>query len=178
MEVKGKVVAVEIDVQVPKKDGTTYPGTILRYIDSNNKSADQSWHENAFKYNKPMLSTLKQLKVGDVITIVKEKKGEFWNVSEIKMGGEMSAAPASSSSSSGTVNKTSSTYETPEERGMRRALDKEKFDFEKSKQKLIIKQSSLSNAIDFLKMVPGEHNVDEVIETANIFYAYVLDDGV
>src|SRR5690606_32546457 len=70
---------------------------------------------------------------------------------------------------------TKSTYETPEERAERRALDKEKFAFEKEKQKLIIRQSSLANAVNLLKG-SGDETVEQIIEFAKEFEAYVIGD--
>src|SRR5574339_297953 len=144
MQINGKVVDVEFEIDVPKKDGGSYVGTTLTYKDGNGKVQSKSWVQTALNHaaNAHVKSALQHLTKGAsfIAEAVKNDAG-FWNWTDIKltefMENKIAAQPTQRSTWQG---------ETPEERAERRALDKEKFAFEKEKQKLIIRQSSLANA--------------------------------
>lgn len=104
---------------------------------------------------------LTSAKQGDSFEIKSEKNEKgYWDWVGIGDPGTASAAPAARSG--GTSNPSpKSTYETSEERANR--------------QVLIVRQSSLSNAVDYLalntKKVPS---VQEVVEVAKFFESYVF----
>ncbi len=83
MKVVGTVVSVEVETQVAKKNGGTYPGAELVYRGNDGKVNTQAWHENAFKYAAEIKTTLQSLKTGDMFEMVKEKDGDFWKVLSI-----------------------------------------------------------------------------------------------
>lgn len=88
-----------------------------------------------------------------------KKEGDYWNWVGIKPldGGSEATAPRSGAVA---ARPTTSTYETPEER--------------KIKQMYIIKQSSISNAIDFMKANGrNDFTVDEVTDVAQEFVDFV-----
>ena len=97
-------------------------------------------------------------KQGSVFTVESQKKDKgYWDWISASIGGAVSkATPTSSGNAS-----PKSTYETAEERANR--------------QVLIVRQSSLSNAVEFLglntKKVPS---VQEVVEVATFFENYVF----
>lgn len=103
--------------------------------------------------------TLSTAKQGDVFQIqsAKNDKG-YWDWIGIEQGAGASVVTAAKPGGNVTPK---STYETAEERANR--------------QVLIVRQSSLSNSIDFLKLngkkVP---DVSEVLEIAEIFESYVF----
>lgn len=159
MEVKATVVNVELDIEIEKKDGGVYPGARLTYRGQDGQIADQAFHNNVFKFNAPLKKKLASLKSGDVIIIVKEKKGDFWNVTEIRKG-DASQASASSLASP-TAPKSGGTWETPEERA--------------KKQLYIIRQSSIGHAVTLLAANGGKKNTpEEVILAAEKFVKYVM----
>lgn len=165
MKVNGVVVSVEIDVQVAKKDGGSYPGSRLSYRDDSGKLTEQAFHNNAFKFNAALKNSLQSLKPGDKIVIEKEKKGDFWNVMGITIAGEGGGVVESTTK---LVASPKSTYETPDERAQ--------------KQVYIIRQSSVGHAVELLAANGGKKNTPkEVIEVAKTFENYVLtgtfDDG-
>lgn len=162
MELNATVITVELDVEIEKKDGGVYPGARLTYRGQDGKIVDQCFHNNTFKYNAALKKTLATLKQGDAITIVKEKKGEFWNVTEIRKGGDSQNSNAMPPSS--TPPKSGGNWETPEERA--------------KKQLYIIRQSSLGHAINLLASNGGKKNPpEEVISTAEMFVKYVMSGG-
>jgi hypothetical protein len=168
-----KVISVEFDTKVPKNGGGTYPGTILRYVDGSGKSCDQAWHEKSlgFANNAHILKALKGLSAGDFFMMTKEKNEQgFWEVKSIEVGEAATAtekatpaAPAAKSTWNG---------ETPEERAMRRAHELAKFEFEKEKQKLIIRQSCLSTAVNHMSSDNGTVSPSDIILVAKEFEAY------
>lgn len=160
MEVKATVVNVELDIEIEKKDGGVYPGSRLTYRGQDGKIADQAFHNNTFKFNAPLKKTLASLKHGESIVIVKEKKGEYWNVVDIRKG-DTSQAVISNSPTSSPAPKSGGAWETPEERA--------------KKQLYIVRQSSLSTAVELLASNGGKKNTpEEVIVAAEKFVKYVM----
>ena len=173
MQINGKVIEVQVDVQVAKKGGGFYPGSLLTYRDHEGKACEQAFHENAFKFKAHLKEALTLLHVGDTFKMEKEKQGDFWNVmSIVKTDGteEVSVIPQGrvAVGASSTVSKPAgkvlgSTYETPEERA--------------KKQVYIVRQSSISAAINMLSVnIPSKSviSTEEVLEVAKEFEKYVF----
>lgn len=165
MDVFGKVVNVEMNIEIQKKDGSVYPGSRLTFRDSTGKIQEQAMHANVLKFNPSIKSVLPTLNPNDDIVVVKEKKGDYWNVVDIKRATANSVT--NDSSSNGATSKPSQAapakggWETPEERAMR--------------QVLIVRQSSLSSAVSCLT-VGGKTppKAGDVINLAKEFEAYVF----
>lgn len=165
MQVQGKVVESQVNVQVPKKGGGTYPGCMLTYRGADGKVAEQAFHENAFKYNAPLLEVLKTLAAGDTFVMEKEKKGDFWNVVSITKTDGMSAAPAASAASASASKPAGkvlgSTYETPEERA--------------KKQVYIVRQSSITAALGYFTLnKTAKATTEDILAIAKEFEKYVF----
>lgn len=113
--------------------------------------------------NKDVYNTLKAASAGDEFTVTAVKGEQYWEWQNVSPRGE---APAESTG--GNVSTTSkpaaqspkSTYETPEERA--------------KKQLYIVRQSSISSAINLLKTEKVIPSVDEVLSTAKQFEKYVF----
>lgn len=165
MQVQGKVIEVQVNVQVPKKGGGSYPGCILTYRDKDGKAAEQAFHENAFKYNAPMLEALKDLSSGDTFVMEKEKKGDFWNVLSITKTTGMTNAiviPVAASSPAKPAGKVvGSNYETPEERA--------------KKQVYIVRQSSITAALSYFTLnKTAKASTEDILAVAKEFEKYVF----
>lgn len=166
MQVQGKVVESQVNVQVPKKGGGTYPGCMLTYRGADGKVAEQAFHENAFKYNAPLLEVLKTLATGDTFVMEKEKKGDFWNVVSITKTDGITAPAASLMPSSQTAAKPAgkvlgSTYETPEERA--------------KKQVYIVRQSSITAALGYFTLNKAtKASTEDILAIAKEFEKYVF----
>ena len=115
--------------------------------------------------NKEVYDTLAKATNGQQFTVTTEKndKTGYWDWTGISGGGGEAAAPASRPAAAGFASPKSN-YETPEERAAR--------------QILIVRQSSLSNAIDLLKSEKKPPTVEEVLRTADIFTNWVFQKGV
>ena len=165
MDVFGKVVTVEMNIEIQKKDGSVYPGSRLTFRDANGKIQEQAMHANVLKFNPSIKAVLPTLNPGDDIVVVKEKKGDYWNVVGIKRADANSVT--NDSPSIGSASKPNQTvpakgnWETPEERAMR--------------QVLIVRQSSLSSAVSCLTVgAKTPPKAGDVINLAKEFEAYVF----
>lgn len=166
MQIQGTVVTVELGIEIPKLAGGVYQGSRLSYRDVAGALKEQCFTAQTLKYSPAVKVALSNLAPGEQFTMVKEKEGEYWNVKSIIAGaviGEPLSPPKSTgASASKTFASPKSTYETPEERA--------------KKQVYIVRQSSLSAAINLLAANGGKKNsVEEVIQTAKQFESYVFD---
>ena len=111
--------------------------------------------------NKDVYATIKNASNGDVFTIsrVKDDKG-YWQWTGIAVGDDVPAGGNVAAPSKAASPSPKSTYETPEERAKR--------------QVLIVRQSSLSSAIELLKTDKKSPTVPEVLQVAKQFEAYVF----
>lgn len=68
------LLSVAKNVDIEKKDGGTYKGTVISYM-SNGKAMTKSLHANATKFNPELASDLNTVQPGKVRMILKEKDG-------------------------------------------------------------------------------------------------------
>ena len=169
MDVKAKVISVEMNVEIAKKDGGVYPGARLMYRDEAGQLKEQAFHQNTFKFNAPLKVQLSNLTAGDDVIITKEKKGEFWNVMSISKdnnaaqgGGTPTTTIMQPASKVPASPSPRSNYETPEERAQR--------------QVYIIRQSSISSAVA-LAAVMKFKSVEEVLALAKDFEGFVMGNS-
>lgn len=134
-----------------------------------------------FKYPE-VYNAARALKQGDKAVVVSEKgeNDKYWNWTSLstqagspteqpaeqesvpaEASGSESTATGSRGSATGRGRVTGSNYETPQERAKR--------------QVYIVRQSSITAAIEFLKDNGGTESVEKVIETARQFETYVFE---
>lgn len=158
MNLTGTVISVALETTATKQAGGTYPAWQLVFKDSEGKVKDITKHVNGLKYTKGLKESLQALSPGDEFTAVLEKKGDFNEVTQIVKGANVPVASASSAPAAvGKV--TGSNYETPTEREWNRVR--------------IIRQSSISNAINLLKNEKKPPTTDEVLAVAVEFAKFV-----
>lgn len=113
--------------------------------------------------NPAVFAVVKDAKSGDVYTITQEKDGKgYFQWTSITSGAEAAASPVSAPARSVAAPSTGRDFETKDERAER--------------QKLIVRQSSLSNAIATL--APGAKTAldpNAVLELADKYVAWVTD---
>lgn len=176
MQIVGTVMEVAIDTQCPKNGGGSYPGTRITYRDADGSLKDQLLHANATKYDAPLREAIASLKPGDKFTMIKEKEGAHWNVKSIVNGvvpqatqpAASGGSTANTTTSSGAGNSSpKSTYQTAEERAQ--------------VQVYIVRQSTITQAINYFKDFDERATIEDVIELAKRFEAHVFgneyDDG-
>lgn len=159
MNIIGIVISVDHNVTIAKHGGGSYVGTRLTYRDDGGSLREQNFTQQTLKFNKGIGAALTNLKAGEKFTMVKEKEGEFWNVKQMIVGGGVPDAPPATQGAKPAMSP-KSTYETPEERAAR--------------QVMIVRQSSISSAINMLGISKKSISTDEVIAVAKEFEAYVM----
>jgi hypothetical protein len=160
-----------LGVQVPYngKPGT-YEAYIVKYVDDRGQVKDLIKPMSSLKYKKSMESTLRELKAGETVTIVTEKNDKgFLDVQSIQKGQQdlpadgANSGAGSAARSSGApvaVGRSTSTYETPEER--------------KVKQRLIVRQAALNQAIELANVAKDKTvNIDSILPAAEQFENWV-----
>ena len=162
-EMKIKVVAVEAG------KGTTKTGKDYKFIEVTYKNLSFDGKTESKKImpfgSKEVMATLEGASAGDVFTILREKDNDgYWQWVGIAEGDVTiektgATAPAGAAPTKAAT-PTKSTFETPEERA--------------AKQIYIVRQSSISSAIDTLKTDKETPSVEEVIAVAKQYEAYVF----
>lgn len=167
MIVIGTVVSVELDIEVPKNGGGSYPGGRLTYRDADGAIKEKCFHNNSFKFVPGLKTALSNLSPGVVFEMEQIKEGEFLNVKSIKPSTATSkatpvAVPGNAEAYKATPHASpKSTYETPEERA--------------KKQVYIVRQSSISAAIAYIGKAA---TIEQLLTTAKAFEAYVFSTSV
>lgn len=140
-QVVGTVISVGINVPVKKQGGGTYQGWELVYKSDGGDVRSIAKPVTSLKFNRALENALGSLSAGDVFTLTQEKnQAGFNDVKSIEKGDTRASGSfpsVNSSPTNATPVRTGNTYETPEERAI--------------KQRFIIRQSSLTNAIEILK---------------------------
>lgn len=162
-EMKIKVVAVEAG------KGTTKTGKDYKFIEVTYKNLSFEGKTESKKImpfgSKEVMATLEGASAGDVFTILREKDNDgYWQWVGIAEGDVTiektgATAPAGAAPTKAAT-PAKSTFETPEERA--------------AKQIYIVRQSSISSAIDTLKTDKKTPSVEEVIAVAKQYEAYVF----
>lgn len=136
-----------------------YTSIEVTYKDNNNKVANKKLMSFG---NAEVYKVFKNAKKGDVleVTSVKDDNG-YWQWQGVSTG---QAAPTTSSGTTKTGSTGSSNYESREER--------------QARQVLIVKQSSLSNAVASLKTDKGVVDPNKAIEVAQQYTDWVMGLGV
>lgn len=163
MIITGKIVSIDLNATITKAQGGTYKGAEIVFKDANGKVQTKNIHENGLKYAPAVKNGLESLEPGDNFTVEMEKKDDFWTWISIKKGIEQEEKQNTTLQQSTTTKSTS--WETAEERAAR--------------QKFIVRQSSLTNAVAFLVLQGRTHATEEdVLETATTFYNWVFEKEV
>lgn len=160
MNIQGIVVGVEFDKQIKGSKGY-YTGWEVTYKDD--KSGEiKTLAKPVATLKAPKLSFLKPvldtLEVGDKFNYTIEKEGDFWELTGIGKGDgpqlPQKTSYATRSSGGGRD------YETKEERGAR--------------QRLIVRQSSLTTAVEFASLNKGVKTKEELFELAEEIESWVF----
>jgi hypothetical protein len=161
---------VDVQVEVKKPGPKGWSLATVTYL----KDGEQR-RQNVVSFSNPAVYKAVQQHIGEEVevSITKNAKGydEWAAVSPTEGGATRQVATATTANVTGSQNASSSgtrvtgsNYETPAERARR--------------QVLIVRQSSLSNAIDFIKATNQEINSnEELFALAQQFVDFVFDEG-
>ncbi len=150
----------------PTKTGKTYVQLDVAYKNLTREGKIEGKKIMPFQ-NPDVHANLQKATMGQVFEVTTVKEGEYWqwsNVQEVAKGGNME--PQTSTASSGYASKGTpspkSTYETPEERAAR--------------QRLIVRQSCLSNAVETLKVDKKGVDPTEALKLAERYVGWVFGE--
>ena len=133
-------------------------------VDFKNLKFDKNESQKIVSFtNKDVYNTLKAASAGDEFTVTAVKGEQYWEWQNVSPRGEAPAEVSTGgnvSNSKPAAQSPKSTYETPEERA--------------KKQLYIVRQSSISSAIDLLKTEKVIPSVEDVLATAKQFESYVF----
>lgn len=165
MNFGGTVISVKTNTQIKKKQGGgTYNGYQLVF---RNEAGEIKTIEKAMQsltYTPSVADTLNNLKEDETFNGTMEKEDGFWNVKTLSKGDFVGDAAPTESAKKETYTPRSpavggkvvgSTYETPEER--------------KLKQRLIVRQSSLNQAMIYF----ASGDISDALELAEKLEAWV-----
>ena len=151
----------------PTKTGKTYVQLDVAYKNLTREGKIEGKKIMPFQ-NPDVHANLQKATMGQVFEVTTVKEGEYWqwsNVQEVAKGGNMepqtSSAASSGYASKGTPSP-KSTYETPEERAAR--------------QRLIVRQSCLSNAVETLKVDKKGVDPTEALKLAARYVGWVFGE--
>jgi hypothetical protein len=159
-----KIVAVEVTT-VPTQKGS-YQVAEVTYKNMTFEGKTETKKIMSFVH-KDVFNTIKQAQGGETYTVARTKDDKgYWQWVQIAAGdvvlaSEGGAAPAGAPATKAATPAPKSTFETPEERA--------------KKQVYIVRQSSISAAIDTLKTDKKAPTVEEVLAVAKQYEAYVFD---
>ena len=150
----------------PTKTGKTYVQLDVAYKNLTREGKIEGKRIMPFQ-NPDVHANLQKATMGQVFEVTTVKEGEYWqwsNVQEVAKGSNME--PQTSAASSGYASKGTpspkSTYETPEERAAR--------------QRLIVRQSCLSNAVETLKVDKKGVDPTEALKLAERYVGWVFGE--
>jgi hypothetical protein len=170
MNILGNVISYNPNTKVAKQGGGTYDAWELVYRTTENEVKTVTKPATGLRFNKALANGLADLKPGEDFTLTMEKKGQFWEAQAVGKGHNetTSEVPQAAAKTDGNRSEvrggkvTGSNYETPEERA--------------KKQVLIIRQSSIRDAISLLARDGAQPKVDEIIEVAKELEKHVWKD--
>jgi hypothetical protein len=99
MQFTSKVIDVKMSQTLKKKDGGEYPAHVL--ILDGDKGIQKLQLHAKFGIGATKKAVIAKLKAGDLVTVTKEKKGEFWNVTDIDAGSVASSTTNVASATTG-----------------------------------------------------------------------------
>jgi hypothetical protein len=166
----GTFVAFNPNITVKGGKSGSYPAFQLTFNNADGVVETVTKHVNGLKFKPKLKELFLGLKVGDKFFIDMEKKGEYWELTDAGTGdSELATNPVAAAVTptgykpAGKV--VGSNYETPQERADR--------------QRLIVRQSCLSNAISGLTLTNKKDvSFEDVIKLATKFEDWVFRKDV
>jgi len=127
--------------------------------------SDKGDKEKKFPSYVDIYETIRTLEDGCTYEVRLQKDGDYWQwVGVEKIEGAAKAASTGGKSSSGGNDWAAKTQ-----------LDRERFEFDKEKQILIIRQSSLASAVSLTTSLGGDLSEERIVGLAEYFTNYVLN---
>lgn len=164
MNIIGKVVKIEFNIDVEKRSGGSYKAWRLVYEDkASGEVKTVAKPITGLRFNAALNNGLKDLKTDDEFTLEMVKDGDFWNPKTVFKGAVQTEAPKSTDSTQPAVKTNSgggSNWPTSAER--------------QATQVHIIRQNSVTNAVAYINAVGNKKATeDDVIRVAARFEEFI-----
>ncbi len=156
-----KIVSVGEETTKQDKNGKAF-STIEVFYTVDGKARQKK----VMTFSKEIYATCKNAKQGDTFELVQKKNGEFWDW--------VSLTPSTAQSSTGDSTSYATVERGPISTG---SYGRETSEERAKRQVMIVRQSSISSAVDMLKG-NGAVTVEAILDLAKDFEAYVLDFSV
>lgn len=172
MQVFGTVISVELETDVKKNGGGSYKGWELVYKTQDGEIRTVAKPVTGLRFNQPLKASLSNLKQGDQFTLEQEKnEAGFYDVKSLVVGWSQEtnpslpkSAPAQGNAKPQQANNTfqARDFEGKEERTIR--------------QRLIVRQSSLTAALATLSVGAKSVDKDVVKSLADEYASWVFQE--
>lgn len=169
--IQGVVISVSTETDVKKQGGGTYRGWELVYKTPEGEVRTVAKPVQGLRFNQALKNVLSELKAGDEFTLIQEKNAQGFNdVKSIVKGfvevEHTPSAPRETQTKAPAANNSyvARDFETKEERAL--------------KQRLIVRQSSVAQAVAILSVGAKSVNVDDVKKLAEDLTAFVYEKKV
>jgi hypothetical protein len=171
--VQGVVISVSLETDVKKQGGGTYKGWELVYKTLEGEVRTIAKPVQGLRFNAALKSALGSLSAGDEFTLTQEKNAQGFNdVKSIEKGfvhGISEPAPTGTSSNSGSTRNTGTTSNSYAARDFETKVERAE------RQRLIVRQSSLAQAIAVKSVgAKGAIQVEDVLGLAELFADWVF----
>lgn len=167
--VLGTVISVAVDTDVKKNGGGSYKGWELIYKSDGGDVRTIAKPIQGLRFNAPLKAQLEGLVAGEQFTLEQEKNaGGFYDVKSITKGwveGQPSLPTSSGGKPAGADKSTAYA-----------GRDFESKDERTARQRLIVRQSSLSAAVSILTVGAKSVDKEQVKSLANELTAFVFDE--
>lgn len=165
--IQGTVLSIKFDKTVQSQAGKDYLAYQLVYNDEAGEVKDWTKPMQGLKFKPNVAKVLQELKVNDPFTLAMEKNSNnFFDIVSLEKGHkdvtDAGNTPIPSGETKAPATRvTGSTYETADER--------------KIKQRSIVRQSSISNALQYFEFTKAvKVSVEDVLTLASQFEAFVF----
>jgi len=149
------------------KNNKSWKCTTVKY------TGDQGDKEKTFRSFGPDYKLVASMEAGKTYDVGLKKEGNFWVWTSVTEADGFTHEKKSSSTRAGGGGGANNTGYWDEKFN----LDKERFEFDKAKQPLIVRQSCIGYAVDYLKNSSSQPSVEDVLEVASKFEAFVYSTG-
>lgn len=163
-QVLGTVISVSLETDVKKNGGGTYKGWELVYKTKDNQVQTIAKPVQSLKFNAPLRNQLAELVGGDQFTLEQEKNAAGFNEvkSVVKGWSEMAQAPQQPQKAAAGGTYAPRDFEGKEER--------------QARQRLIVRQSSLTAAVGVLSVGAKSVDKEAVKDLAEEFTDWVFEE--
>lgn len=168
-QVQGTVISISVETDVKKQGGGSYKGWELVYKTPDGEVRTIAKPVQGLRFNAALKNQLSDLVAGDTFTLVQEKNAQGFNdvksvtkgFSDVEQAPAPTAQGAKPTTSGGSNSYTQRDFESKDERTV--------------KQRLIVRQSSVAQAVAILSVGSKSVNIEDVKSLAEDLTDFVYE---